>query len=105
MKLVCRSGTSIAVAAATLILAGAAVTPGSHAEEAKGHCVGANACKGQGACKSASNDCKGHNGCKGKGFIAMTKDECDKIQGAKVFHLRRWMTFPCPKRDWSPIRI
>jgi uncharacterized membrane protein len=82
MKLVCRSGTSIAAAAATLILAGAAVAPVSHAEEAKGHCVGANACKGQGACKSASNDCKGHNGCKGKGFLAMTKDECDKIQGA-----------------------
>jgi hypothetical protein len=82
MKLVCRSGTSIAVAAATLILAGAAVAPVSHAAEAKGHCVAANACKGQGACKSASNDCKGHNACKGKGFLAMTKEDCDKIQSA-----------------------
>ena len=82
MKLVCRSGASIAVAAATLILAGAAVAPVSRAEEAKGHCVGTNACKGQGACKSASNDCKGHNACKGKGFLAMTKEECDKMKGA-----------------------
>src|SRR5262249_61347440 len=82
MKPVCWSGASIALAAATLILAGAAVAPLSQAEEAKGHCVGANACKGKGACKSASNDCKGQNACKGKGFLAMTKAECDKIQGA-----------------------
>jgi hypothetical protein len=43
MKLVCRSGASTAVAAASLILAGAAVAPASHAAEAKGHCIGANA--------------------------------------------------------------
>ena len=83
MKLVGRTGTSIAAAAATLILAGAALAPISHAEEAKGHCVGANACKGQGACKSAANDCKGHNACKGHGFLALTKADCDKIEGAK----------------------
>ena len=83
MKLAYRSGASIAAAAATLILAGAALAPTSHAEEAKGHCVGANACKGQGACKSASNDCKGINACKGKGFVELIKAECDKIEGAK----------------------
>jgi hypothetical protein len=82
MKPVCRSGASIALAAATLILAGAAAAPLSHAAESKGHCLGGNACKGQGACKSASNDCKGLNACKGKGFLEMTKVECDKIQGA-----------------------
>jgi hypothetical protein len=32
-------------------------------------CAGANACKGQSACKSAANACKGQNACKGKGFI------------------------------------
>ena len=74
MKFVCRSGASIAVAAATLILAGAAVAPASYAAEAKGHCIGANACKGQGA--------GGHNACKGKGFLVMTKAKCDKIPGA-----------------------
>jgi pentapeptide MXKDX repeat protein len=34
MKLACRSGASIAAAAATLILAGAAVAPASYAAEA-----------------------------------------------------------------------
>ena len=34
MKFVCRSGASIAAAAATLILAGAAVSPASYAAEA-----------------------------------------------------------------------
>jgi hypothetical protein len=83
MKLASRSGASVAIAAATLILSGAALAPISHAEEAKGHCVGANACKGQGACKSAANDCKGQNACKGKGFLSLTKADCDKIEGAK----------------------
>jgi hypothetical protein len=82
MKPASRSGAAIAVAAATLILTGAALAPVSNAEEAKGHCVGANACKGQGACKSAANDCKGQNACKGKGFLSMTKADCDKIEGA-----------------------
>ena len=49
---------------------------------APSHCNGANACKGKGACKTASNTCKGQNACKGKGFLEMTKAECDKIQGA-----------------------
>ncbi len=80
MKAASRSGASIAVAAATLFLTGVALAPLSHAEEAKGHCVGANACKGQGACATASNDCKGQNACKGKGFLAMTKAECDEIE-------------------------
>jgi hypothetical protein len=82
MKLAYRSGVSIAAAAATLILAGAAVTPVSLAAEAKGHCIGANSCKGHGACKSASNDCKGQNACKDKGFLVLTKAACNKIKGA-----------------------
>jgi hypothetical protein len=43
--------------------------------------MGANACKGQGACKTASNACKGQNACKGKGFMEMTKAECDAAKG------------------------
>jgi uncharacterized membrane protein len=82
MKPIFRSGTSIAAAAAALIITGAALAPLSHAEGAKGHCFGANACKGNGACASAKNDCKGQNACKGQGFLAMTKTECDKIDGA-----------------------
>ena len=82
MRLVSRSGASIAAAAATLILSGVALCAASHAEEVKGRCIGANACKGQGACGSASNDCMAQNACKGKGFLRMTKEECEKIEGA-----------------------
>ncbi len=82
MKPSLRSGTSIAAAAAALIITGA-LAPAAHAaEEGKGHCVGANACKGKSACKTAANDCAGKNACKGKGFLSMTKAECDEIEGA-----------------------
>lgn len=69
------SGTVLAAAAAALFLAGPVVTAGT-AQAADVKCIGANACKGQGACKSASNACKGQNACKGKGFT-MTKSAAD----------------------------
>ena len=83
MKVSVQSGASIAVAAAILIITGAVAAPISAAEEAKGHCVGANACKGKSDCQTAKNDCKGLNACKGQGYLTMTKEECDKIEGAK----------------------
>lgn len=83
MKLAARSGASLAAAAATLVLAGLAVAPASHAGDAKGHCVGANSCKGTSACKTANSACKGQNSCKGHGFLELTKSECEKIKGAK----------------------
>jgi hypothetical protein len=68
-------------AVASIIGAAAIAAPAGNAmadEAAKGQCVGANACKGQGACKQVSkNDCAGKNGCKGKGFVEKTKAECD----------------------------
>lgn len=76
-----KSGARIAAAAATLILAGAATGPASHADEANGRCIGANSCKGQSECGSAKNSCSGENACRGQGFLAMTKEECDKIPG------------------------
>jgi hypothetical protein len=78
-----KSGSTLAAAAAALLLAGAVAAPAFAADEAKGHCVGANACKGQSGCKTASNACKGQNGCKGQGFVEMTKDECGKVKDAK----------------------
>jgi len=77
------SGSALAAAAAALLLSAAVAAPSYAADEAKGHCVGANACKGHGACKSASNACKGQNSCKGTGFLDMTKADCAKIEGAK----------------------
>jgi hypothetical protein len=80
MKLSSRSGAAIAAAAATLFLAGANTsTPVFAADE--GHCVGANACKGQSACKGGNHACKGQNACKGKGFAEMTKADCVAAKG------------------------
>lgn len=46
----------------------------------KGHCVGANSCKGKGGCKQeGQNACAGKNGCGGKGFLETTKAECDAL--------------------------
>ena len=51
-------------------------------QAAKVKCIGANACKGQGACKSTQNDCKGQNACKGKGFVnTSSPDECAQKGG------------------------
>lgn len=72
-----KSGAALAATAAALLLSGAAVHQASAANDAKGHCIGANSCAGKGACKTASNECKGHNKCKGHGFLEMTKAECD----------------------------
>jgi hypothetical protein len=68
------SGAAVATAAALLF---STVSFFAAADEAKVHCTGANACKGQSACKSASNACKGQNACKGKGFSEVSKKECD----------------------------
>ena len=83
MKLTVTSGSALAAAAATLLLSGTLASPSFSADKAKGHCMGANACKGHGACKTATNACKGQNACKGKGFTESTKAECEKVEGAK----------------------
>jgi hypothetical protein len=46
-------------------------------------CVGINACKGQGACATASNACAGQNACKGHGMLKVSEKEC-KAKGGKV---------------------
>ena len=45
----------------------------------KGHCMGANACKGKGGCKQEANACKGQNACKGKSYTETTKAKCDAM--------------------------
>jgi hypothetical protein len=69
------SGAAIATAAAVLF--SALPISAVSAEDAKVHCEGVNACKGQSACKTAHNGCKGQNACKGQGFLEMTQKECD----------------------------
>lgn len=84
MKIVVNSGAAIAAAAAALLIAGTAISAPVQiaADDAKGHCMGANACQGKSACKTAGNACAGQNACKGKGFTETTKEECDKVEGA-----------------------
>ena len=81
MKLNATSSTAIAMAAAVLILSGATLATSATAEGTKGHCIGANACKGQSACKTAGNDCKGMNACKGQGFLELSEEDCAKTGG------------------------
>jgi hypothetical protein len=79
MRLKNTSGVAVAAAAALLFGSGVASTALA-GTDAKTHCSGVNACKGQSACKSANNACKGQNSCKGKGFLEMSKQECQAAQ-------------------------
>ena len=81
MKLSKKSGASIAMIVAALVIGGATLIGAANAETVKGRCFGVNGCKGQGACKSAQNDCKGHNGCKGKGWLSMIEEDCTNQGG------------------------
>ncbi len=96
MKNPVRTGTMIAIAAASLFAsacskkedtsskpAPAAMQP-AEKTAAMVHCDGINDCKGHGSCKSAQNACAGQNGCKGKSFVkTATEDEC-KTKGGTV---------------------
>jgi hypothetical protein len=53
-------------ATAAAVFAVGAFAPAAFADV---QCPGANACKGQSACKSAKSSCKGQNACKGQGFV------------------------------------
>jgi hypothetical protein len=76
-----KSSPRVAVATAAAMLFGTGLAGSAFAgDEAKVHCSGVNACKGQSACKSANNACKGQNSCKGKGFLEMTAKECADAQ-------------------------
>jgi hypothetical protein len=76
-----KSGASIAVAIATLVLTIGAPAAPSHADDARGAAIGANACKGQSAC--STNGCSGTNACKGQGYLELTKAECETIPSTK----------------------
>src|SRR6266478_2460839 len=83
MKLDSKSGATLAAAAATLFLAGVAVsTVSTTAYAAGGKCMAGNACKGQSACKGGPNSCKGLNACKGTGFSMASEKQCAAM-GAK----------------------
>lgn len=80
MKMSHISGAALAAAALTFALSNTAFTTPASAE-AKVMCYGVNACKGQGACKTANNDCKGQAACKGQGWINASAEDCKKWGG------------------------
>ena len=81
------SGATLAAAAAVLVLSAAApVAPTLAASTIR--CFGANACKGQGSCKSNANACKGQNACKGKGFLMMDESACPAVTYHPIHKLK-----------------
>ena len=77
------SGASLAAAAALILVAGCS-TSSSTTQSAEVMCSGINACKGQGACKSATNSCKGQAAGKGQGWLPTASAEDCTSQGGKV---------------------
>lgn len=77
------SGASLATAAALILVAGCS-TSNNPAQTAEVQCSGINACKGQGACKSATNSCKGQAACKGQGWLPTASAEECTAQGGTV---------------------
>ncbi len=78
-------GALIATAVAGLFMANQAIAADEKKEDAGVKCMGANDCKGKGACGvKGSHDCAGANECKGKGWIKTSNaEECTK-KGGKV---------------------
>ena len=77
-----KTAFALATAAASLFLT-TAVSTAYAADEAEVKCEKSSACKGHGACKTATNACKGQNACKGHGMtMQKSKAECEAAQKA-----------------------
>ena len=75
--------TAVALAFTTSALNAADMSsPSTQAPQLK--CLGANACKGQSACKTATNDCQGKNSCKGKGYVVTTDAKSCEAKGGHL---------------------
>ena len=87
MKTTTVAGAMLATAVA-LAFTGSAVnagdTPSASPQAVQLKCLGANSCKGQSACKTATNDCKGKNSCAGKGYIITSDAKSCEAQGGHI---------------------
>jgi hypothetical protein len=88
MKNPARTGKMIAIAAGSLFAVACSkgsepkTMPAAEKTASGVHCMGINACKGQGSCHSAKNACNGQNGCKGEGRVDVASaDECTSKGG------------------------
>ena len=78
MKISAKSGAALAAAAAGLLMAGSAISTSFAADaamDAKGHCVGGNACKGHGVSEATKTDCEKIPGAKFEAAAAMPMPE------------------------------
>jgi len=78
------TGVILATAVAALFANGPVLAAEKSGQEAKIHCGGINACKGQSECATANNACKGANSCKGKGFVSVSPKECAEKGGKEI---------------------
>ena len=84
MKLNKKSGAVLAATATAFLMSGAAMAPASAATDGNVHCYGVTVCKGNSACKTATDACKGKNACKGHGFVSVSTDACKAIGGRET---------------------
>lgn len=76
-------GAALAVAAFSLVVAGAA-PPAKAASTGRVQCLGANSCKGKSDCHTPKNACKGMNSCKGHGWVYLDSAKACEEAGGKV---------------------
>ena len=74
--------TAVALAFTASGLNAADASPSTQPQQIK--CLGANSCKGQSACKTATNDCQGKNSCAGKGYITTADAKSCEAKGGHV---------------------
>ena len=96
MKMTSKSGAAIAAAAATLFLAGAAMSTTTYAA-GEGKCIGANACKGQSACKGGSQRVQGPERLQGPGLLCPDQGQVRRRQGQVRARLIRLPP------EWGPV--
>jgi uncharacterized membrane protein len=84
MKKTTIAGAMIATAVALAFTGSAVNAADTSTQLAQLKCLGANACKGQSACKTATNDCQGKNSCKGKGYVVTTDAKTCEAKGGHV---------------------
>jgi hypothetical protein len=84
MKKTTIAGAMLATAVALAFTGSVVNAADSSTQPAQLKCLGANACKGQSACKTATNDCQGKNSCKGKGYVITTDAKSCEAKGGHV---------------------
>lgn len=84
MKKETLNGATLAAAAVSIALAGAAPPAKAETAIARVHCLGANGCKGKSDCHTPKNACKGRNACKAQGWVYMESRQACEGAGGKV---------------------